>query len=136
MKTNETGRSMVEMLGVLAIIGVLSVAGIAGYTQAMKKNKINNAVAELSMCVILAKTSNGGEGLTSTNASTSCDTLGMTFKSGISEASVVLSDGVYEIRPVVDNDAGFTPADLQKVAPANKNDAGYKKAGYIVVNPA
>ena len=30
-KTNETGRSMVEMLGVLAIIGVLSVAGVAWF---------------------------------------------------------------------------------------------------------
>ena len=27
---NESGRSMIEMLGVLAIIGVLSVGGIAG----------------------------------------------------------------------------------------------------------
>ena len=30
--TTESGRSMVEMLGVLAIIGVLSIGGIAGYT--------------------------------------------------------------------------------------------------------
>ena len=30
-KNEQTGRSMVEMLGVLAIIGVLSVGGIAGY---------------------------------------------------------------------------------------------------------
>ena len=29
-KQTETGRSMVEMLGVLAIIGVLSVGGIVG----------------------------------------------------------------------------------------------------------
>ena len=28
--TQESGRSMIEMLGVLAIIGVLSVGGIAG----------------------------------------------------------------------------------------------------------
>ena len=28
---NQSGRSMIEMLGVLAIIGVLSVGGIAGY---------------------------------------------------------------------------------------------------------
>ena len=34
MMKNESGRSMVEMLGVLAIIGVLSVGGIAGYTTA------------------------------------------------------------------------------------------------------
>jgi len=33
----ESGRSMVEMLGVLAVIGVLSVGGIAGYKYAMKK---------------------------------------------------------------------------------------------------
>ena len=32
MMKNESGRSMVEMLGVLAIIGVFSVGGIAGYT--------------------------------------------------------------------------------------------------------
>ena len=37
----ETGRSMVEMLGVLAIIGVLSVGGIAGYSKAMFKYKIS-----------------------------------------------------------------------------------------------
>ena len=29
----QTGRSMIEMLGVLAIIGVLSVVGIAGYSK-------------------------------------------------------------------------------------------------------
>ncbi len=36
-----TGRSMVEMLGVLAIIGVLSVGAIAGYSKAMFKYKLN-----------------------------------------------------------------------------------------------
>ena len=38
-KTNETGRSMVEMLGVLAIVGVLSVGGVYGYGVAMKKTQ-------------------------------------------------------------------------------------------------
>ena len=33
----ESGRSMVEMLGVLAIIGVLSVGAIAGYSKAMEE---------------------------------------------------------------------------------------------------
>ncbi len=48
MKKNESGRSMVEMLGVLAIIGVLSVGGIAGYTLAMNKYRqaeVSNAIA-------------------------------------------------------------------------------------------
>ena len=41
---NESGRSMVEMLGVLAIIGVLSVGGIAGYRMAMNKYKANELI--------------------------------------------------------------------------------------------
>ena len=48
MKTNQRGRSMVEMLGVLAIIGVLSVGGIAGYSKAMNKYKLNKFVDQLS----------------------------------------------------------------------------------------
>ena len=45
---NESGRSMVEMLGVLAIIGVLSIGGIAGYTMAMNRYRAN----EVIRCVV------------------------------------------------------------------------------------
>ena len=45
------GRSMIEMLGVLAIIGVLSVGGIAGYSKAMEKHKINQAVEDYSYLI-------------------------------------------------------------------------------------
>ena len=38
------GRSMIEMLGVLAIIGVLSVGGIAGYSEVMRKFKVNKTI--------------------------------------------------------------------------------------------
>ena len=41
---SQSGRSMIEMLGVLAIIGVLSVGGIAGYSKAMEQYKINKAI--------------------------------------------------------------------------------------------
>lgn len=41
MENNQTGRSMIEMLGVLAIIGVLSVSGIAGYGKAMRMRNSN-----------------------------------------------------------------------------------------------
>ena len=48
-----TGRSMVEMLGVLAIIGVLSVGAIAGYSKAMMKYKLNKqAVTSILFIVI------------------------------------------------------------------------------------
>ncbi len=48
-KINQTGRSMVEMLGVLAIIGVLSVGGISGYAKAMKKHKLNKHAESYNM---------------------------------------------------------------------------------------
>ena len=46
---NCTGRSMIEMLGVLAIIAVLTVGGIAGYSKAMEKFKINKALQQITM---------------------------------------------------------------------------------------
>ena len=52
MKKTESGRSMVEMLGVLAIIGVLSIGGIMGYTMAMNRNyanKLLDGAAKLSV---------------------------------------------------------------------------------------
>ena len=56
IKTNEAGRSMIEMLGVLAIIGVLSVGGIAGYSKAMNKFKTNKVADNVSMLVANIKT--------------------------------------------------------------------------------
>ena len=46
-----SGRSMVEMLGVLAIIGVLSVGAIAGYSKAMGKYKLNKFSEQLNTLV-------------------------------------------------------------------------------------
>ena len=45
---SQSGRSMVEMLGVLAIIGVLSVGGIAGYTLAMRRHRANGVADVVS----------------------------------------------------------------------------------------
>ena len=47
-KSASTGRSMVEMLGVLAIIGVLSVGAIAGYSKAMMKYKLNKQAEQIN----------------------------------------------------------------------------------------
>ena len=55
-KKLESGRSMIEMLGVLAIIGVLSVGGIAGYSKAMNKFKTNKVADNVSMIVANVKT--------------------------------------------------------------------------------
>jgi len=70
--TNESGRSMVEMLGVLAIVGVLSIGGIAGYSKAMAKYKMNKALDQISMVVTNTRTIFGNQysyyGLNNTSA--------------------------------------------------------------------
>ena len=53
-KNASTGRSMVEMLGVLAIIGVLSVGAIAGYSKAMMKYKLNKQAEQISWLLNVA----------------------------------------------------------------------------------
>lgn len=60
-KNEQTGRSMVEMLGVLAIIGVLSVGGIAGYSKAMTKFKITKTMDQVSMMVANIRTLYSGQ---------------------------------------------------------------------------
>ena len=56
MKTNESGRSMIEMLGVLAIIGVLSIGGIAGYSKAMGKHRVNKCIDQITQIVSVTRT--------------------------------------------------------------------------------
>ncbi len=53
-KKLESGRSMVEMLGVLAIIGVLSVGGIAGYSLSMRRHRANGALDFASKFAVVA----------------------------------------------------------------------------------
>ena len=54
--SNQSGRSMIEMLGVLAIVGVLSVGGIAGYSKAMEKFKINKTIDQVSHIIANVRT--------------------------------------------------------------------------------
>lgn len=51
-RAQESGRSMIEMLGVLAIVGVLSVGGISGYSKAMGKYKINQCLDQIANLII------------------------------------------------------------------------------------
>ena len=46
---NQSGRSMVEMLGTLAIIGVLSVGGIMGYSYGMDKYRANRTMNDVRL---------------------------------------------------------------------------------------
>ena len=48
MKTNENGRSMIEMLGVLAIMGILTTSGVALYSKALYQRKVSSVVDQAS----------------------------------------------------------------------------------------
>ena len=61
---NESGRSMVEMLGVLAVIGVLTIIGIAGFRYAMNKHYANQTVDRLMRrAVVVAAQAQFGQNL-------------------------------------------------------------------------
>ncbi|MDR2902354.1 MAG: hypothetical protein LBU87_04520 [Lactobacillales bacterium] len=48
IKKSESGRSMVEMLGVLAVIGVLSIGALAGFQYAFTKYQANETIDEIN----------------------------------------------------------------------------------------
>ena len=87
----ESGRSMVEMLGVLAVIGVLTVIGFAGFKIAMNKAKANNLVADmnrLAHVVVMDKFSGYSEeaiqnAVAEHNQSTEYQAIYKTLKPGI-----------------------------------------------------
>ena len=49
LSPSQSGRSMVEIIGVLAIVGVLSIGGIMGYSYAMDKYRANTTVNDIML---------------------------------------------------------------------------------------
>ena len=97
----QTGRSMIEMLGVLAIIGVLSVGGLVGYSKAMERYRVNETINQITHIVQntrdLFKTQpNYGRGL-----------------SGSGTANAVMSNGNFSNRKLADK-AKLFPTSLVK----------------------
>ena len=108
---NESGRSMVEMLGVLAIIGVLSIGGIAGYTMAMNRYRANEIIDAASKTAIIAMTANGGAGETKTFSDAGGAALPCAAATGISSnengvVSITLSDDCTGVAEAIKNIAG------------------------------
>lgn len=86
---NESGRSMVEMLGVLAIIGVLSVIGVYGYRQAMTRLKANEILQFAGIFYTQAMTSNGGNCLAgATNTTVGLDVPAIVTGAGVNSISI------------------------------------------------
>lgn len=53
MKHLESGRSIVEMLGVLAVMGIISIGGLYGYTYAMKRHRANELLNEANKRAVM-----------------------------------------------------------------------------------
>ena len=103
MKKNESGRSMVEMLGVLAIIGVLSIGGIAGYTLAMNRYRANEI---LDTAAKLAVVSMSASDKTAALSDLGIDSLaGGTFKSA-SDGTVTITVASNDVRGLIKDLAG------------------------------
>ena len=64
IQQSQSGRSMVEMLGVLAIIGVLSIGGVAGYRYAMDQYHINQALRLTDLFALSVKEASHSNTLT------------------------------------------------------------------------
>ena len=90
---SQSGRSMVEMLGVLAIIGVLSVGGIAGYSLSMRRHRANQIV-DIASKYALTIYNQCQQHLLNTNGTTVDDCVGQANISYFDEAGLSLPAGV------------------------------------------
>ncbi len=101
----ESGRSMVEMLGVLAIIGVLSIGGIAGYTTAMNRYRANEILDLASKVAVIAMTKSPADAATVTAnladvTSQATPIHGVTTMEGVQNGTVTISGN---LQPGVQN---------------------------------
>lgn len=85
--THESGRSMVEMLGVLAIVGVLSVGGIAGYSQAMSKFKMTKAMDQVQTIITNIRTLYASQRTYTTLTATQALSLGILTEESYNSAN-------------------------------------------------
>ncbi len=125
MKKLESGRSMVEMLGVLAIIGVLSVGGIAGYSLSMRRHRANGVADTVAKYALVAyghcqqKLLNGDVSSTSSCTSSNITTFANagigSLPSGVATTNGIVLNGVTSDSAGVDTvkiDVTFTDQKL------------------------
>ena len=55
MANLESGRSMVEIIGVLAIAGILSIGGLAGYNYGINKHRTNQVLQDIRLIYLETK---------------------------------------------------------------------------------
>ena len=98
IQTNEQGRSMVEMLGVLAVVGLLSVMAFAGFRIALNKAKANSIIHDARKTWVEALAWQDGQASTEWQESRYASESDKTFyaKRDVKENNYVKVEGVEE----------------------------------------
>lgn len=126
----ESGRSMIEMMGVLAIMGVITVGAIAAISSAMKLQKSNTVNDEVLQMVTQVRQLFGGyDDFSNINNATIFGAIGMSNKNpygGTYEISVNPSN----TRQFVITITGLTQSDCNSLAiKAWEGSVGYEMSG-------
>ena len=129
-KKSQSGRSMVEMLGVLAIIGVLSVGGIAGYSLAMRRHRANAVADIMTKYALVVYNKYQQELMDGTrSSSTSNHSINMPFKSaGVGDLPAGVSE-ISEYLTVISNEK--TGIDAVQISARFDDDRLCKAVGSI-----
>ena len=125
---SQSGRSMVEMLGVLAIVGVLSIGGIMGYSYGMDKYRANETTNQIMLRAIdlMTQASNNNAELSlaaweNEETQYTFGEVGSTYDGLIYLDVAGLPKSVCEM--VFDNMSGTAAQIDINATPANSNDA-------------
>lgn len=135
-KQSQSGRSMVEMLGVLAIIGVLSVGAIAGYRYAMNQYIANETINDVLIWAATVRGIPDYQNLAKNAGEYEFSSLGTTTKTGYPIYADIQSEdeaeGLFQI--VVENVPNevcqriieMRPEEIRAIIPRQQQGGGWQ----------
>ncbi len=129
-KTNESGRSMVEMLGVLAIIGVLSIGGIAGYTTAMNRYRANEIIDMASKYATVSYTAFQTYGARTSGAVLGREKLSSLSDTGLTSSNTV--NGATISKATITQDDGTNQPTTTTAATTTLSAGSYNKVSILI----
>ena len=126
IRKNDSGRSIVEMLGVLAIMGVITVMGIQGYSQAMGKINRNKVEEDITRIVQEVRGIYAAKTDVYTKVPSGSDTDDLLLSIGFRKSSDRHPfGGVYYITPATEEEGGVKRYFNINITNLNKTDCSF-----------